>query len=383
MEKNRNQALGELALLFLKLGSISFGGPAVHIAMMEEEVVVRKKWMTREEFLDRLGASNLIPGPSSTELAIHIGYFRAGWAGLFTAGFCFIFPAFCMVWGLASLYVKFGIHAEVLGVLYGIKPVLLAVILQALWRMGQAALKTRTLAILAAVSFGLSFLKVELLLLLLAAGLAALIPRLVPRKPNPTAIFGLNFSAVKINAMALVAAAVPISLTGLFVYFLKVGFVLFGSGYVLLAFLQADLVDHWHWLTETQLLDAIAVGQATPGPVFATATFIGYLLGRSEGAVLATLGIFLPAFILVAFSGWLVPKIRRSPLASDFLDGVNAGSLALMAWISFQLGSAALVGGISWMLFLVSLFLVFWVKINSIWLVGFGALVGSLSVFIK
>ncbi len=351
--------------------------------MMEEEVVVRKKWMTREEFLDRLGASNLIPGPSSTELAIHIGYFRAGWAGLFTAGFCFIFPAFCMVWGLASLYVKFGIHAEVLGVLYGIKPVLLAVILQALWRMGQAALKTRTLAILAAVSFGLSFLKVELLLLLLAAGLAALIPRLVPRKPNPTAIFGLNFSAVKINAMALVAAAVPISLTGLFVYFLKVGFVLFGSGYVLLAFLQADLVDHWHWLTETQLLDAIAVGQATPGPVFATATFIGYLLGRSEGAVLATLGIFLPAFILVAFSGWLVPKIRRSPLASDFLDGVNAGSLALMAWISFQLGSAALVGGISWMLFLVSLFLVFWVKINSIWLVGFGALVGSLSVFIK
>jgi len=355
LSRIKTPQLTEIATLFLKLGTISFGGPAAHIALMEDEVVRRRRWLSHEEFMDLIGATNLIPGPNSTEMAIHIGLRRAGWAGFLVAGGCFILPATVIVTFCAWLYVRYGSLPEAGAILYGVKPVMIAVVLQALWALGRAALKTKTLLLLAAAAAILNFLGVNELVILFGAGLLFAFTRSSFVRKSQTQCF---------------------SLAPLFLFFLKTGSVLFGSGYVLLAFLRADLVERWHWLSEGQLLDAIAVGQFTPGPVFTTATFVGYILGRTPGAIVATLGIFLPAFIFVALSGPFIPRIRRSETAGAFLDAVNASSLALMAVVTWQLGHSAVVDVTSLVLAVASAIVLFRFRVNSAWLVLGGALVG-------
>jgi chromate transporter len=374
--------LGEIALLFLKLGTVAFGGPAAHIAMMEDEVVRRRGWLSREDFLDYLGATNLIPGPNSTELAIHIGHARGGWRGLLVAGASFILPATFIVSAIAWAYVRFGTLPAMQGVLYGIKPVVIAVVVQALWRLGRTALKGRLLALLAAAAAGATVFGLHELLVLASAALAmALIfgvRRLdgPPGRPAAGVVGGILKGSALVGASGAVAA--PFALGTLFAVFLKIGAVLFGSGYVLLAFLRADLVERLGWLTERQLLDAVAVGQITPGPVFTTATFIGYLLGGVPGAVVATVGIFLPAFIFVALSGLILPRLRRSPLARAVLDAVNVASLALMAVVTWQLGVAALVDLVTVALAAASALLLLRYQVNSAWLILGGAAIGLL-----
>jgi chromate transporter len=364
-------SLRDLALFFLRLGTTAFGGPAAHIAMMEDELVRRRQWLSRERFLDLLGASNLIPGPSSSELAIHIGYLLAGWAGLLVAGTCFILPAAIMVAALAWAYVHFGKLPEVSAILYGVKPVVIAVILQALWGLGQTAIKTTFLGVVSVISVLLAFLGLHPLLVLLLAGSAVCLTSL---RTSRLSVAAVPFASAP--TVVLAGAATSFSLGSLFLVFLKVGAVVFGSGYVLLAFLRADLVAHRGWLTDSQLVDAVAVGQVTPGPVFTTATFIGYLLGGVRGAVVATVGIFLPAFLLVAASGPLVPRIRKSKLAGAFLDGVNVGSLALMAEVTWQLGGASLVDVVTIVLAVASVVALLRLRLNSAWLVFVGAVVG-------
>ncbi len=385
---NRMNPLGEIAWLFLKLGTVAFGGPAAHVAMMEDEVVRRRNWLTREEFLDLLGATNLIPGPNSTEMAIHIGHRRAGWRGLLVAGSCFILPAMLIVTGCAWAYVRFGKLPQVEAVLYGVKPVIIAVVFQALWRLGRSAVKTKLLGCIVAGAMALAFLGVNELVLLFGGGaVAAIIQGL--RKPWTAVrlvVFPWPlFRSVMATATPMAAAATPASLGmgSLFLFFLKVGSVLYGSGYVLLAFLHSGLVERFGWLTESQLLDAVAVGQVTPGPVFTTATFIGYILGGTSGAFVATVGIFLPAFFFVAVSGPLVPLLRRSPTAGAVLDGVNAASLALMAVVTIQLMRAALVDWQTLLLAAISAFLLLRYKTNSAWLVSGGALAGLVKAFVS
>jgi chromate transporter len=373
-EKN---SLGELAAFFLRLGTTAFGGPAAHIAMMEEELVRRRRWLSREKFLDLLGASNLIPGPSSTELAIHIGYLRSGGRGLLAAGICFILPATVIVAALAWGYKHFGSLPATASILYGVKPVVIAVIFQALWNLGRTAVKTTFLGFVAAASLVLALAGMHpLLLLLLAGGAACLSGLKTLRVPTPGAF------ALGTTGAGIAATATSFSLASLFLVFLKVGAAVFGSGYVLLAFLRADLVTHRGWLTDAQLVDAVAVGQVTPGPVFTTATFIGYLLGGVRGALVATIGIFLPGFLLVAASGPLVPRIRKSKFAGAFLDGVNTGSLALMAVVTWQLCRASLVDVLTIVLAAASVLALLRWRINSAWLVFFGALVGVLAHFL-
>jgi chromate transporter len=369
---SRQVPLPELALFFLRLGTTAFGGPAAHIAIMEDELVRRRRWLSRERFLDLLGASNLIPGPSSSEVAIHIGYLCSGWRGLLIAGSCFILPAAAMVAALGWLYVRFGRLPATTGVLYGIKPVVIAIIVQALWGLGRTAVKTTFLAFVAAFCLVLSVLGFHPLLLLLLAGGATCLAELRISRPSLSVFTPLGV------ASGTVAASASFSLGSLFLVFLKLGAIVFGSGYVLLAFLRADLVTHRGWLTDVQLADAIAVGQITPGPVFTTATFIGFILGGSRGAMLATLGVFLPAFLLVAASGPLVPRIRKSRAAGAFLDGVNVASLALMAAVSWQLGRVSLVDFATVVLALASLIALLRFRLNSVWLVLFGAIIGTI-----
>jgi chromate transporter len=378
----------EVAAFFLRLGTVAFGGPAAHIAIMEDDLVRRRKWLSRERFLDLLGASSIIPGPSSTEFAIHLGYLRAGWRGLIAAGACFIGPAAIMVTALAWAYVRFGKIPATAAVLYGVKPVVIAVILQALWFMSRTAVKTRLLAAVAVLSIALGFYGVHPLLLLVIAGALMVLARLLlpderkERSASAPAVVAAKplvaTSAGTASAAAAGAAAIaaPFSLGSMFLVFLKIGAVVFGSGYVLLAFLHADLVAHRHWLTDAQLVDAVAIGQVTPGPVFTAATFIGYLLGGVRGAGLATAAVFLPAFVLVAASGPLVPRIRRSRIAAEFLDGVIVGSLALMAVVTWQLGRASLVDWLTVALAIVSLVLLLRLRLNSAWLILLGAVVG-------
>jgi len=373
--RDQKTPLRTLALLFLKLGTIAFGGPAAHIAMMEDEVVRRRQWMTREEFLDLLGATNLIPGPNSTEMAIHIGHRQAGLGGLLVAGICFIVPAVLIVMGFAWAYVRYRSLPEVSGILYGVKPVIIAIVLQALFSLGRTALKTKFLATIAIAGTALTFAGVHELIILAAGGLSALLWRSIGQRKNghnslfSTATFAFLFQSTPVITSSF-------GLWPLFLFFLKVGAVLYGSGYVLLAFIRADLVERWHWLTESQLLDAIAVGQVTPGPVFTTATFIGYVLGRTSGAAVATVGIFLPAFIFVALSGPLVPLIRRSPRAGAFLDGVNACALSLMFVVTYLLARSAVVDLKTIIMALLSAFILFRFRVNSAWLVLGGAIVG-------
>jgi chromate transporter len=353
---SRNKGeLAEVARYFLRLGLTAFGGPAAHIAMMEDEVVRRRGWLSREEFLDMLGATNLIPGPNSTEMAIHIGLARVGWPGMILAGTCFIVPAAAVTLALAWSYVRYGALPQAQAVLYGIKPVIIAVVAQALWGLTRTAVKNEFLAALTAAAAAAGFLGANELLVLIGSGMLAVAARKSSRAGN-----------------------VPFGLLPLFLFFLKVGAVLFGSGYVLLAFLQSSLVDRWHWLTQSQLLDAVAAGQLTPGPVFTTATFVGYLLGGVPGAAVATIGIFLPSFVFVAASGPLIPRLRRSPAAGAFLDGVNAASLALMLVVAVLLSRSALVDAPSCLLGAAAALLLIRWRVNSAWLILGGGALGLL-----
>ncbi len=375
-------SLLELATAFLRLGTIAFGGPAAHIAFMEEEFVRRRQWLTQQEFLDRLGAANLIPGPSSTEMAIYVGHAKRGWPGLIVAGCCFIIPAAILVCVIAAAYVRYGSMPQVGGVLYAVKPVVIAVVLQAFWKLAKSAVKTKLLGAIGIVAAVLYVLGVYDLVVLAGAGLLAGAPVLyqrLKRKPGAFLLGLVSFKPKTVVASLAAAAglaAAPFGLWRLFLIFAKIGSVLFGSGYVLLAFLRSDFVLSLHWLTEKQLLDAVAVGQVTPGPVFTTATFIGYILGGVPGAIVATLGIFLPGFLLVAASGPLIPKVRRSALAGAILDGVIAGSLALMGVVTWQLGKAALIDPLAIAIACVSAALLFRFRLNAAWLIAAAAVIG-------
>src|ERR1700676_3333672 len=312
---------------------------------MEDEFVRKRHWITKEDFLDRLAAANLIPGPSSTEVAIFIGHSLRGWPGLIVAGCCFIIPAAVLVTLIAAAYVRFGALPQVEGILRAIKPAVIAIIIQALWSLAKTASKTTTIVLIGLLSAVLNFVGVGPLAVVVFAGASSGATwwlRNGRRNPVPLCWLGLsNALSPAPHGAGAISGAAPVTLERLFLAFLKIGSVVFGSGYVLLSFLKAEFIDHLHWLTEKQLIDAIAVGQFTPGPVFTTATFIGYLLGGSAGAVVATVAIFLPAFLLVAVSGPLVARLRRSPAARAFLEGVTVASLALMAVVAWQLGVEA------------------------------------------
>jgi chromate transporter len=337
--------------------------------MMEDEVVRRRGWLTREEFLDLLGAANVVPGPNSTELAIHIGHRRGGAAGLLLAGACFLLPAAAITLALAAAYVHFQARPELGAVLRGVKPAVLGVVVLALTALARTAVKSRALAVLGVVATVANAAGVNELVLLAAAGAAAAGLE-AARRGGTAALLALPI----LSTSSVIAA--PFGLGALFLVFLKIGAVLYGSGYVLLAFLRADLVDRLHWLTEAQLLDAVAVGQVTPGPVFTTATFVGYLLGGLAGSAVATAGIFLPAFLFVAASGPLVPRLRRSRIAGAFLDGVNVASLALMAVVTWHLGRTALVDMPAVLVAGASVVLLARYRVNSAWIVLGGAVLG-------
>jgi chromate transporter len=393
--------LGELAALFFKLGATAFGGPAAHIAMMENEVVRRRGWMSRDEFLDLLGATNLLPGPNSTKMALFVGHARAGLVGLLVAGLAFVLPATAIVLAFAWAYVKFGSLPAVPHFLEGIKPVVLALIVQALVTLGRTAVKTRALLALGLAALAASFFVHELLLLVstgcVSVGMTVIGDLLrrgrkagerpaprgdaapsvvrdegasphVPSKQN--LFFPLLFSS------AATSSSIP--LTSLFLTCLKTGAIMFGSGYILLAYFRADFVERLHWLTNAQLLDAVAVGQFTPGPLSSTATFIGYVLAGPAGAAVATAGIFLPAFVLVVACGPFVPRLRRSRAVGAFLDGVNVAALALMAGVALQLARAGVASPAAAALFLASVAVLTLVPLNAAWLVLAGGVLGIL-----
>ena len=372
----QRQRLRDLAIVFLKLGAIAFGGPAAHTALIQDEVVTRRQWLTSEALLDLIGVTNLIPGPNSTELAIHIGYERGGWRGLAIAGVCFILPAALIVWVLAMVYVRYQSVPALGWLMYGIKPVIIAIIVQALGKLGRKAAKdwpTTLAGVAVMVAF---FVQIDEILLLVLAGLAVMV---IKNRRLPGSFSGLLWLPLPLAQMTASSEALAIAWHQVFWFFLKIGSVLYGGGYVLLAFLQRDLVERSQWLTSQQLLDAIAIGQVTPGPLFTTATFVGYVLAGHRGAIAATVGIFLPGFLLVGLVNPWVPKLRRSPWVSSFLDGVNAASLGLMATVTYTLGRAALVDGLTIALAILSTVLVFRFKINAVWLVLAGGLLGFLS----
>jgi chromate transporter len=372
-------ALREVIGLFLKLGFTAFGGPGAHIAMFHDEVVDRRKWLSDQEFLDLVGATNLIPGPNSTEMVIHLGYRRAGWRGMIAAGVCFITPAMLIVLLLAWLYVRVGQTPEAGWLLYGIKPVVIAIIAKAIWSLGSKAIRGWQAAAAMLLIVTLYFLGVNELVLLFGGGLVVMAVMNFQRLRStamkavflPLAGFGLYLQTL-----------VPFSLPLMFLTFLKIGAVLYGSGYVLMAFLRSDFVVQYGWLTDQQLMDAIAVGQVTPGPLFTAATFIGYLLGGTPGALLATLGIFLPSFIFVAISNPLIPRLRGSKWFSSLLDGVNIASLGLMAGVTIQLARDTLIDPLTILLAVISLVLLVRMKINSTWLIAGGAAVGLISALL-
>ena len=372
----------ELALLFLKLGTIGFGGPAAHIAMMEDEVVRRRGWMSPERFLDLLGATNLIPGPNSTEMAIHIGYLRAGWKGLLLAGVCFIVPAVAITLLLAHLYVAYGAIPQLQPFVAGIRPAIIAVILAAVFRLSRPSLKNRFAFGLGVIVVFLNLYGFDEIILLVGSGVLGLLWNYRNQLRQTTiglmALLPLLNSQTLRTFQVLDATVTGASLAGLGLFFLKIGSILYGSGYVLVAFLQSGLVDTRHWLTQSQLFDAIAVGQFTPGPVLSTATFIGYLILGLPGASVATVGIFLPSFVLVLVSNPFIPRLRKSPLASGFLDGVNSASLGLMLAVTIKLALTALTGVGPWLIVLIASVLVLRWNINAAWIVIGSAILGWL-----
>jgi chromate transporter len=371
--QQQRQRLTELATVFLRLGTLAFGGPAAHVAMMEQEIVSRRHWMSREQLLDLLGITNLIPGPNSTELAIHIGYERAGWRGLAIAGIAFILPAMLIVWILAAIYTQYQMVPQVEWLLYGIKPVIIAIVVQALWKLGRKAVKNVPTGMASLGAIVAYFLGLNEVMVLLFFGVAIMLTRWQSSRFSGALLLPL------VSLAQAPAAIAPVGWSQVFWLFLKIGSVLYGGGYVLLAFLQRDLVERNQWLTSQQLLDAVAIGQLTPGPLFTTATFIGYLVAGNGGAIAATVGIFLPAFLLVWIVNPWVPKLRQSEKFSGFLDGVNAAALGLMAGVTFTLGRSALVDGLSIVLAILGAIGVFCFQINSAWLVLGGGAIGLLA----
>jgi chromate transporter len=380
--RTRQADLAEVAILFLKLGLIAFGGPAAHIALMREEVVRRRKWVTEQQFLDLLGASNLIPGPTSTELAIYLGYTRAGPPGLLIAGGLFILPAMLIVLAFAWAYVNFGTTPQASALLYGVKPVIIAVVVQAISGLLRAAVKRLLLGavvVLTLVLYGIGFDPLVPLfglsiLVVAIENRQRLVRRFGPTAPHPP--MGMLALGPFAYLAPVAAAAAVYSLTTLFFTFLKIGATLYGSGYVLLAFLREDFVQRLGWLTDQQIVDAVAVGQFTPGPVFTTATFIGYLVGGFPGAIVATVAVFLPSFVFVAIVYPFVPRLRQSPWTSAFLDGANAAAVGLMIAVTWQLGVTSIVDVLTAVLALLAAILLIRFKVNSIWLVFGGAIIG-------
>jgi chromate transporter len=378
--------LGAIARLFLRLGLTAFGGPAAHIGLMEREAVQRRGWMSRSEFLDLVGACNLLPGPGSTQVAMALGYRRAGWMGLGVAGTCFILPSTLSTLALAWAYVRYGSLPQVQGLLYGAKPVMVAIIVQAVWNLGRMAFRRWPLALAGLACFAAVIAGAPpIAVLLVSGGIALLLVWIRSRPPGAAGFAGLPPALITMapgraaGGAALGGAAVgAVGLLPILLVFLKMGVVVFGSGYVLLAFFKADLVDRLHWVTGPQLLDAVTAGQVTPGPVFATATFLGYLLRGWAGATVATAAIFLPSFLMAGLVGALAVHIRKSELAAAFLDGVNAAAVALMAFVALALGRATLVDPWTWALGLASVALLVRFRINATWLILAGAALGLL-----
>jgi len=377
LASNGKNPRGDIFSFFLRLGLTAFGGPAAHISLMEREAVEQRGWLSRERFLDLVGACNLLPGPSSTQVAMALGYTRGGWMGLMIAGLCFILPASLATLALAWAYVRYGSLPQVQGLLYGAKPVMVAIVAQAVWRLGRMALRGWELGLAGAACFAAALLGAPPLAVLAAAGG---LPMLVALwRSRAQMMLGLAWLPSGLEGGAgMMATAGSVGLVSLMLAFLKLGVVVFGSGYVLLAFLKADLVDRLHWITEPQLLDAITAGQVTPGPLFATATFLGYLIHGWTGAAIATMAIFLPSFFMAAAVGVLAGRIRKSKPAAAFLDGVNAAAVALMADVAISLGKATLVDTWTWALALVSLVLLVRLKMNATWLILGGAAIGLL-----
>jgi len=364
-----------LAGLFLRLGVTAFGGPAAHIGMMRDEVVERRRWLTDPEFLDLLAATHLIPGPNSTEMAIHLGYRRGGLPGLLVAGCCFIIPPYFIVVGIAWAYVRYGDTPQVGWLMYGVSPIIIAIVAQALWKLGVSAVKGPATALIGMLTIGLALAGFNEIALLALAGIVMMVTRLGRPGILTGTLIALGAGGTLL-AQTTNAVDVPVTLTRLTLFFLKVGSVLFGSGYVLLAFLRADLTDRWGWLTDQQLIDAVTVGQVTPGPVFTTATFIGYLLGGWIGATLATIGIFAPGFLFVAVSQPLIPRLRASAVTGALLDGVVVASLGLMAAVTWHLARSAIVDVPTAGLALVATVVLLTLRPNSVWLVLSGAVAG-------
>ncbi len=376
-EHQTKASLLEVCLVFLRLGTLSFGGPAAHIAMMENEFVQKRQWLERGKFLELVGASNLIPGPTSTELAIYIGYLKAGWPGLIGAGVFFILPAMLIVLFLAHIYVLYGELPQVSFALYGVKPVIVAIIAQAIWNLGKTAVKDVPSGLIGGMALGLSFFVVNPLFLLLLSGLGMIsIKRAHKIKMNVFFAPVLAFVDVTKSEAAQAAAGAKLSLAALFVTFFKIGAVLYGSGYVLLAFLWTDFVQNYQVLTSQQLLDAVAIGQVTPGPVFTTATFIGYVIAGIPGAIVATIAIFLPSFVFVPVISVFLSKIKNSAIASDFLAGVIVASLALMASVTWTLAMSSVIDWLTALLAMLSCIAIFKYRVNTTWLIFGGGAIG-------
>ncbi|MBN1679261.1 MAG: chromate efflux transporter [Anaerolineae bacterium] len=370
------RAAAEVGVMFARMGITAFGGPAAYIAMMRDETVERRKWLDEQHFLDLLGATNLIPGPNASEMSMHLGYVRAGWPGMLAGGIGFLFPAMAISLGLAWAYEAYGSTPAAGWLMYGIKPVIIPLILLALWKMSQKAVQDRLTATTGLVTLGLYFTGINFVGLLLGGGLAVMLIR------NAAALRDSRHLPILLPLIGpglAAAAGSSFSLGKLFLIFAKIGLLLYGSGYVLFAFLKADLVDGYGWLTEQQLIDAIAIGQMTPGPLSSSATFIGYVLGGLPGALIATAGLYLPAFIVVAVSNPLIPRIRDSAWASGFLDGVNVAALGLMAAVTCELAYAAFEDTFTVLVGAAAAVLLLRGNVSSAVLVMFGTGMGLLS----
>ena len=376
-QKNKSD-LKELARLFLKLGITAFGGPAAHIAMMRHEVVIKRGWLTEQHFLDLIGATNLIPGPNSTEMAIHIGQERAGWKGLLIAGFCFIMPAVIITGCLAWLYKLYGQLPQVQPFVYGIKPAIIAVILAAIYPLAKKSIQNFELGIIGIVCLVLCFLGYSEIIILFGSGLVAMgLAAIRLKKANTLGLY-IPFALVNTDAKSFFG---PVNIS-LFLSFLKIGAILYGSGYVLFAFLDSELVAHGI-ISRQQLIDAIAIGQFTPGPVFSSVTFIGYQVNGISGAVVSTIGIFLPSFIFVALLSPLLKKMRSNKLFAVFLNAVNVASIALILVVCYQLGKDSITGWQTALIALFSALILFRFKnVNSALIILGGALSGYLLLLI-
>jgi chromate transporter len=365
---NNSSKLSEVAKVFLRLGCTAFGGPIAHIAMMEQEVVKKRSWVTHQHFLDLVGATNLIPGPNSTEMTMHCGYERAGKRGLVVAGLCFILPAVIITGSLAWAYEKYGALPQVSAFIYGIKPAIIAVIVSTMISLGRKALKSTVLGVIGILSAALTLAGINEIYVLFGAGVVGIAVHMLV----------INKTAKNIIPLTLLVSPAEISHWKIFFIFLKVGSILYGSGYVLFAFLDAELVATG-LLSRQQLIDAIAVGQFTPGPVFSSATFIGWQLGGIYGALAATIGIFLPSFLFVAFLNPLIPRLRKSKVMTAFLDTVNIASVAIILAVVVEMGKETLTDWRTILIAVIGFVITFYfTKVNTAFIVIGGAIMGYL-----